>query len=119
MSGAGFLVVGCQPSQGGIRLFSPVPCPKRLRVGWSVIVQDSSAPFLLTPTARMCGSIPFQIRLVFGGFYPRRKELRMASPSQTARIAQPKPVETVPEPRPRPQPESKPFTIKCHGQIPC
>jgi hypothetical protein len=57
--------------------------------------------------------------LFFGGFYPGRKELRMASPSQTARIVQPKPVETVPEPRPRPQPESKPFTIKCHGQIPC
>jgi hypothetical protein len=43
----------------------------------------------------------------------------MASPSQTARIVQPKPVETVPEPRPLPQPKSKPFTIKCHGQIPC
>jgi hypothetical protein len=41
----------------------------------------------------------------------------MASPSQTAEVVQPKPVETVPEPRP--QPESKPFTIKCHGQIPC
>jgi hypothetical protein len=43
----------------------------------------------------------------------------MASPSQTARIVQPKPVETAAQPRPLPQPEKKPFTIKCHGQIPC
>ena len=93
--GEGFLVAGCRPSPGWDSPLFARFLPQTAARGQSVTVQNSSAPFLLPPSARMCGSIPLQIRLLISvgstlgersyAWLPPRRRLGSFSPSRSRR----------------------------------